>query len=58
MLKWALIFALISVVTGVMGFTEVAAGAASIAKVLFFVFLALCAIFLFLGIFVYKKVTD
>jgi uncharacterized membrane protein YtjA (UPF0391 family) len=55
MLKWAIIFALISVVAGVLGFTGVAAGAAAIAKVLFFIFFALFVIFLLLGIFVYKS---
>lgn len=39
MLKWALIFFLISIVAGVFGFTCIAAGAASIAKILFFLFL-------------------
>ena len=37
MLKWAIIFAVISLVAGVFGFTGVAAGAAGIAKVLFFI---------------------
>ena len=55
MLKWAIIFALISVVAGVLGFTGVAAGAAAVAKVLFFIFFALFVIFLLLGLFVYKS---
>ena len=41
MLKWALIFAVISVIAGVLGFGGVAAGAAGIAKVLFFVFVVI-----------------
>ena len=41
MLKWALIFFLISIVAGFFGFTGVAAGAASIAKILFFIFLVI-----------------
>ncbi len=41
MLKWALIFFLISVVAGFFGFTGIASGAQSIAKVLFFLFLAI-----------------
>lgn len=36
MLKWALVFLLISLVAGVLGFTGIAAGAAAIAKILFF----------------------
>ena len=57
MLKWALIFGLISLCAGVLGFTGVAAGAATIAKVLFFVFLALCVLFLAIGLFVINRVT-
>ena len=37
MLKWALIFAVISLIAGLFGFTGIAAGAAGIAKVLFVV---------------------
>lgn len=49
MLKWALIFALISLFAGVLGFGGVAAGAAGIAKLLFFVFLACCLVLLLLA---------
>ena len=41
MLKWALIFFLVSVVAGLFGFTGIAVGAAEISKILFFVFLVL-----------------
>ncbi len=40
MLKWALIFFVISLVSGVLGFTGIAAGATVIAKVIFFLFLS------------------
>ena len=50
MLKWALIFFLISVVAGVMGFTGIAIGAAEIAKVLFFIAVTLFVIFLAIGL--------
>ena len=57
MLKWALIFAVISIVAGILGFTGIAAGAAGVAKVLFgvalLVFLALITMAL-LGISVLK----
>jgi len=56
MLKLALIFAIVSVLAGILGFTGVAAGAATLAKTLFFVFLALCALFLILGMFVVKRI--
>ena len=50
MLKYAIIFTLISLVAGALGFTGVAAGAAGIAKVLFFVFLVLAVIFVVLAV--------
>src|SRR5690242_9813119 len=39
MLKWAAIFFVIAIIAAIFGFTDIAAGAASIAKVLFFIFL-------------------
>jgi uncharacterized membrane protein YtjA (UPF0391 family) len=50
MLKWALIFLLISVVAGILGFSGIAAGAAVIAKVLFGITLAIFLIFVVLAI--------
>ena len=50
MLKWALIFFLVSVVAGIFGFTNVAAGTATIAKWLFIVAVVIFAIFLVLGL--------
>lgn len=55
MLKWALIFFIISIVAGLMGFTGVAVGAAEIAKVLFFICIALFLIFLVAGLLVARK---
>jgi uncharacterized membrane protein YtjA (UPF0391 family) len=46
MLKWALIFLVISLVAGALGFTGVARGAGSIAKILFGIFLAIFIILL------------
>jgi uncharacterized membrane protein YtjA (UPF0391 family) len=56
MLSWALGFFIVAVVAAVFGFGGIAAGAATIAKILFFIFLAGCVILLALGIFVGKKV--
>jgi len=50
MLKWALIFFLVSVVAAVFGFTNVAAGAQAIAKFLFFLFVVLFLIVLVFGV--------
>jgi uncharacterized membrane protein YtjA (UPF0391 family) len=56
MLKWALIFALISIAAGILGFTSIAAGTAAIAKVLFFIAVALFLVFLLLGLFFVKSI--
>lgn len=50
MLKWAIIFFLISVVAAVFGFSGIAAGAQSIAKLLFYLFLVLFLIVLVFGV--------
>jgi uncharacterized membrane protein YtjA (UPF0391 family) len=44
MLCWALLFFIFAFITGVMGFAGVAMVSASVAKMLFFVFLALLAL--------------
>jgi uncharacterized membrane protein YtjA (UPF0391 family) len=46
MLKWALIFLVISLIAGALGFTGVAAGAAKISRILFGIFLAIFVILL------------
>ena len=50
MLKWALIFFVISVVAGFFGFSGASAGTTTIAKWLFFIALAIFALFLILGL--------
>ncbi len=57
MLKWALIFLVISLIAGALGFTGVARGAATIAKFLFALFLVLFVIFIVLGLTVFHAVT-
>lgn len=57
MFKWALIFAVIAVVAALLGFGGIAGASAGIAKLLFFVGLALVAVFVLLGAFAAKKVT-
>ncbi|KAB0267503.1 DUF1328 domain-containing protein [Microvirga brassicacearum] len=49
MLKWALIFLVISVVAGALGFTGVASGAKSLAKILFGLFLVLFVLLILLA---------
>lgn len=50
MLKWALIFFVVSIIAGIFGFTGISAGAATIAKWLFFIALAIFVVFLVLGL--------
>jgi uncharacterized membrane protein YtjA (UPF0391 family) len=50
MLKWAVIFFLISVVAGFFGFTGVASGSRALAKWLFFIALAIFLIVLIFGV--------
>jgi uncharacterized membrane protein YtjA (UPF0391 family) len=50
MLKWALIFFLISVVAGAFGFTNISAAAGGVARILFFIFVTIFVILLVLGL--------
>ena len=50
MLKWAIIFFLISLVAGFFGFSNVAAGARGIAKVLFVIAVIIFLIVLIFGV--------
>ena len=50
MIKLAIIFFIISVVAGLLGFTNIAAGAAGIAKILFFIALTIFLIVLIFGV--------
>jgi len=50
MLRWALIFLVIALVAALFGFGGIAAASAGIAKILFFLFIAVCLIFVVLGL--------
>ena len=50
LLKWALICLLISLVACALGYTGVAAGAAQISKILFFIFLAAFLVIVILAV--------
>lgn len=49
MLKYAIIFAIVSLIAGALGFGGIAAGSAGIAKILFGLFLVLAVIFIVLA---------
>ena len=57
MIKWALVFLVVGLIAGVLGFTGLAGAAIGVAKILFFIGLALFVIMLVLGYTVFKKVT-
>jgi uncharacterized membrane protein YtjA (UPF0391 family) len=50
MLKWALIFFIVSVIAGALGFTGISEAAGGIARILFFIFIVIFVIFLILGL--------
>jgi len=50
MLRWAVIFFVVALIAALFGFTDIAAAAAGIAKILFFIFVVLFAVVLVLGL--------
>lgn len=58
MLKWALIFLVLGLVAGALGFGGIGGAFIGIAKFLFFVALALFVIFLVLGIMAGRKIME
>lgn len=50
MLKWAAIFLIIALIAAALGFTDIAAGAATIARVLFGLFLVIFLVLLVTGL--------
>jgi uncharacterized membrane protein YtjA (UPF0391 family) len=58
MIKWALIFAVISVNAGIFGFTGISADSAAIAKVLFFIAVTLFLVFVVAAIVVGRSVSS
>lgn len=57
MIKWAIIILIIGLVAGALGFTGIAGAAIGVAKLLFFVAIAIFIVMLILGTTVYKKMT-
>ncbi|WP_085808775.1 DUF1328 domain-containing protein [Sphingomonas sp. TZW2008] len=58
MLKWALIFLVLGLILGAMGFGGVGGAFVGIAKILFFVAIAIFAVLLVLGLVAGKTVKD
>lgn len=57
MLRWAVIFLIIALISAAFGFTGIAGTAAGIAKILFGLFLAVCLILFIAALVVGKKIT-
>jgi uncharacterized membrane protein YtjA (UPF0391 family) len=56
-IKWALVFLVVGLVAGLLGFTGIAGAFIGIAKLLFFIAIAIFVIMLLLGYTVFRKVT-
>ena len=53
-LKWALIFFLVSVVAGIFGFTGILAASADVARFLFYFFVVIFLVLLILGLTIFR----
>jgi uncharacterized membrane protein YtjA (UPF0391 family) len=53
-LKWALIFLVVSIIAGLLGFTGISAASADIARVLFYVFVVIFLVLLILGLTIFR----
>ncbi len=56
LLKWALIFFLISIVAAVFGFGGIAAASADIARILFYIFIVIFLVLLVAGLLIARRV--
>jgi uncharacterized membrane protein YtjA (UPF0391 family) len=57
MLKWSIVFAVVALIAGALGFGGVAGAAADVAKILFFLFAIGFVIFLALGVMAGRKLS-
>jgi uncharacterized membrane protein YtjA (UPF0391 family) len=57
LLKWALIFLVISLVAALFGFTGISEASADIARVLFYIFVIIFLVLLILGMTIYRNVS-
>src|SRR6187402_1228095 len=53
-LKWALIFFVVSIIAGILGFTGVSAASADVARVLFYIFVVIFIVLLLLGMTIFR----
>jgi uncharacterized membrane protein YtjA (UPF0391 family) len=55
LLKWALVFFVISIIAALFGFTDIAAATADVARILFYIFLVIFIVLLVLGLVVSRR---
>jgi len=54
LLKWALIFFVVSIIAGILGFTGISAASADVARFLFYVFVVIFLVLLILGLTIFR----
>jgi uncharacterized membrane protein YtjA (UPF0391 family) len=54
LLKWALIFLVVSIIAGIFGFTGISAASADIARILFYLFVVIFLVLLILGLTIFR----
>ena len=57
MLRWAILFLILGLIAGALGFTAIAGASIAIAKFLFFIFIAVFVVLLVLGLTAVRGVT-
>ena len=57
MIKWAIIFAIIGLIAGVLGFTGIAGAAMGIAKFLFWAAVIIAVVLFLLAVTIFRKIT-
>ena len=55
MLYWAFVFLIVGLIAGILGFTAIAGASFAIAKILFFIFIAVFLVLLFTGLSVGRR---
>ncbi len=58
MLRWALIFLIVGLVAGLLGFTSIAGASVAIAKTLFFIFMVIFLVLLIGGLVAGRRVIN
>ena len=57
MLRWALIFLVVGLIAGLLGFTGIAGASIAIAKTLFFIFMVIFLVLLIAGLAIGRRVS-